>query len=86
MSKSYFRKVAFGIGPDEKMPKDAVSWAKDQVDTVPDLTWQGEIPTGKDLLTRYSNGFIRIEKFCGKTQEGPQGLSKSKRPTPPRGW
>ena len=62
MSKSYFRKVAFGIGPDEKMPKDAVSWAKDQVDTVPDLTWQGEIPTGKDLLTRYSKWVYQDRK------------------------
>ena len=37
--KNFFRKVAFGIGPNEVVPSDPLKWALDQLDEVPDLSW-----------------------------------------------
>ena len=39
--KNFFRKVAFGIGPKEKVPSDPLKWALNQVNEIPDLSWQG---------------------------------------------
>ena len=41
--KNFFRKVAFGIGPNEQVPADPLTWALDQVNDVPDLSWKGKI-------------------------------------------
>ena len=40
--KNFFRKVAFGIGPNDKIPSDPLQWAKDQMDEIPNLAWQGD--------------------------------------------
>ena len=52
--RNFFRKVGFGIGPDEKIPSDPLKWALDQLDEVPPFVWQGNIPTEKD----YKRGFF----------------------------
>ena len=31
--KNFFRKVAFGLKPDEKTPSDPLTWAQKQVET-----------------------------------------------------
>ena len=41
--KNFFRKVAFGIGPDENVPSDPLKWALAQLNDVPDLAWKGKI-------------------------------------------
>ena len=33
--RDFFRKVGFGIGPDEKIPGDPLKWALGQLDEVP---------------------------------------------------
>ena len=48
--KNFFRKVAFGIGPNEEVPSDPLAWALNQLDDVPDLTWKGKIPSGKEMI------------------------------------
>ena len=35
--KNFFRKVAYGIGPNEDIPSDPLKWALDQVNDVPEL-------------------------------------------------
>src|SRR6056300_277416 len=40
--KSFFRKVAFGLKPDEKIPSDPLVWAQKQVETVPEFNWKGK--------------------------------------------
>ncbi|MEC8672229.1 MAG: DUF1800 family protein [Pseudomonadota bacterium] len=50
MKRDFFRKMGFGLGPDDKVPADPVAWAESQVEAVPDLSWPGEIPTAKQLL------------------------------------
>lgn len=50
MKHDFFRKMGFGLGPDDDVPSDPVAWAEAQIETVPDLTWPGEIPTAQQLL------------------------------------
>ena len=33
MKKDFFRKVAFGLSPNEKINEDPLNWAKQQFDT-----------------------------------------------------
>ena len=48
--KDFIRKVSFGIGPDEKVPTDALNWAKNQLNSVPKFKWDGKkIYTEKEL-------------------------------------
>ena len=51
--KNFFRKVAYGIGPNEDIPSDPLKWALDQVNDVPELSWQGKIYTEKELRGHY---------------------------------
>ena len=41
VNKSFFRKVAFGINPNEEVPANPLSWAQGQVHNTPPLTWEG---------------------------------------------
>ena len=41
--KNYFRKVAFGISPNEEVPSDPLNWALNQLDDIPKLSWTGKI-------------------------------------------
>ena len=47
MKKNFFRKVGFGISPDQMVPKDPVSWAQNQVDKVPPLIWDNKLRSGE---------------------------------------
>ena len=40
--RNFFRKVGYGIGPNEQVPTDPLKWALDQVNNVPDLSWEGK--------------------------------------------
>ena len=40
--KNFFRKVAFGLKPDEKAPSDPLVWAQKQVETIPEYNWKGK--------------------------------------------
>ena len=40
--KNFFRKVAFGLKPEEKTPSDPLTWAQKQVETTPELNWTGK--------------------------------------------
>jgi len=51
--KNFFRKVAFGIGINDQVPSDPLSWALKQVDEVLELSWKGKIFTEKELRGHY---------------------------------
>ena len=40
--KNFFRKVAFGLKPEEKAPSEPLTWAQKQVETIPELNWKGK--------------------------------------------
>ena len=39
MSKSFYRKVGFGLSLKDKVPSDPLIWAINQLDRVPSLSW-----------------------------------------------
>ena len=51
--KNFYRKVAFGLGPDEKVPSDPLEWAKSQLNEIPEFSWKGKILTEKELRNYY---------------------------------
>ena len=53
MSLNFFRRVAFGLSPTDKMPDDPLPWALNQLNNVPDLLWPGSIPAEKELRKKY---------------------------------
>ena len=52
--KNFFRKVAFGISPNEEVPSDPLNWALNQMDDIPDLSWKGRIHSEKLMREKYS--------------------------------
>ena len=68
--KDLIRKVSFGIGPDEKVPTDALNWAKNQLNSVPKFKWDGKkIYTEKELRefqNRYSLPKLFRRSFATK--------------------
>ena len=55
MKRDFFRKVGFGIAPGESVPDDPLAWAQAQMDTVPDLSWKGDIPSSEALMDHYAH-------------------------------
>ena len=43
MKNSFFRKIAFGLHPDNDVPNDPQGWAIKQVSKIPDYTWKGHV-------------------------------------------
>ena len=72
--KNFFRKVAFGIKANQKIPADPLKWATDQVQDVPNLTWKGKIYTEKELRSHYRDWVygdrkqLRVKYKNDKTQ------------------
>ena len=52
--KNFFRKVAFGIGPNENIPSDPLKWALGQLNEIPIISWKGKrVLTEKELRKHY---------------------------------
>ncbi len=66
MKWDFFRKVGFGIAPGESVPTDPLAWAQAQMDTVPDLSWKGDIPTGEALMDHYAHWVYTDRKVLRK--------------------
>jgi len=61
--RNFFRKVAFGIGPNEDIPSDPLTWATSQItDKIPDLSWKGKIYTEKELRKKHYKEFIYTQR------------------------
>ena len=67
MKKDFFRKMGFGLGPDETLPEDPVAWADAQVETVPPLVWDGDIPTAAHLLDERAKFVYTDRRVIRKT-------------------
>ena len=52
--KNFFRKVAFGLKPEEKAPSDPLTWAQKQVESIPDR---------KSTRQNSSHGYISYAVF-----------------------
>ena len=75
--KNFFRKVAFGIGPNEQAPSDPLKWALDQVNDVPDLSWKGKIYSEKELRKHYRDWVYGDRKVLRKKYKDNKTLYKT---------
>ena len=51
--KNFYRKVAFGLGPKDKVPSDPLEWATSQLNDIPEFSWKGKILPEKELRNFY---------------------------------
>ena len=51
--KNFFRKVAFGLKPDEKAPSDPLVWAQKQVEIIPEFNWKGKHIYSEKEMRKY---------------------------------
>ena len=75
--KNFFRKVAFGIGPNEQAPSDPLKWALDQVNDVPELSWKGKIYSEKELRKHYRDWVYGDRKVLRKKYKDNKTLYKT---------
>ncbi len=79
MTKRHFRKVAFGLGPNQDIPSDPVAWAQAQLDTVPDMTWPNPLLTGEEYLKIYGEFvYTRREILRPKFRKDRQAYEDAK--------
>ena len=65
--KNFFRKVAFGLGPDEKVPSDPLTWATSQItDKIPEFSFKGKIYSEKELRKHYREWVYNDRKILRK--------------------
>ena len=55
IKKNYFRKIAFGLGPNADVRSSPVDWARAQVNLVPSLAWDGPVFSEEFLLDKRAN-------------------------------
>ena len=74
--KNFFRKVAFGIGPNEEVPSDPLNWALNQVDEIPEFSWKGKILSEKELRGHYRDWVYGDRKVLRKKYKDNKNLYK----------
>ena len=65
--KNFYRKVAFGLKPDEKTPSDPLVWATSQItDKIPDFSFKGKIYSEEELRKHYREWVYQDRKVLRK--------------------
>ena len=81
--KNFFRKAAFGIGPNEKIPSDPLNWATSQItDKIPEFSWKGKyILSEKEMRKTYWREYRYKEDyvFRKKYKKDPEGFEKARK-------
>jgi len=75
--KNFFRKVSYGIGPNENIPSDPLKWALDQINDIPDLSWKGKIYSEKELRKHYRDWVYGDRKVLRKKYKDNKTLYKT---------
>ncbi len=75
--RNFFRKVAFGIGPNEEVPSDPLNWALNQVDEIPEFSWKGKILTEKELRGHYRDWVYGDREVLRKKYKDNKNLYKA---------
>ena len=66
MYNSFYRKVGFGIGINDKVPTNPLKRATDQLDEIPELLWTGWIPSEKEMRIKYGEWIYGDRKVLRK--------------------
>ena len=65
--KNFYRKVAFGLKPEEKTPSDPLLWATSQItDKIPDFSFKGKIYSEEELRKHYREWVYQDRKVLRK--------------------
>ena len=65
--KNFYRKVAFGMKPDEKIPSDPLVWATSQItDKIPEFSFKGKIYSEEELRKHYREYVYQDRKVLRK--------------------
>ena len=75
--KNFFRKVAFGISPNEEVPSDPLNWAQNQVNEIPDFSWKGKIYSEKELRKHYRDWVYGDREVLRKKYKDNKTLYKT---------
>ena len=75
--KNFFRKVAFGIGPNEQVPSDPLNWALNQLDDIPELSWKGKLYSENELRNHYKEWVYGDRKVLRKKYKDNKTLYKT---------
>ena len=79
IKKNYFRKVAFGLGPNVQVPEDPIAWAQKQVEVVPDLGWNGALLSENELLDKRAEYRRGEDEIRERFKNDRKGLKQAKR-------
>ena len=71
LGSRFYRKIGFGLRPDDDIPKDRLGWAVEQVSVIPPLIWPGKIYNVDEMLD------IRTS-FLSAEQKLEQGITDPK--------
>ena len=74
--KNFFRKVGFGLGPNDVSPNDPLQWALDQFNEIPKVTWTGKIYTEKEQRKHYRDWVYNDRKVLRKKYKNDKSLYK----------
>ena len=65
--RNFYRKVAFGLKPDEKIPSDPLNWATSQItDKIPEFSFKGKIYSEEELRKHYREWVYQDRKVLRK--------------------
>ena len=76
MTVSFFRKVGFGLGPQDNMPEDALKWAHSQLNEVPEFIWTGDIPNEKEIRLQHRERIYQDRKILRKKYKNDKNKYK----------
>jgi uncharacterized protein (DUF1800 family) len=74
--KNFIRKVGFGLGPKDIVPNDPLTWALNQFNEVPKISWTGKIYREKELRKHYRNWVFNDRKVLRKKYKDNKTLYK----------
>ena len=78
--KNFFRKISFGIGPEEKIPSDPLQWAQAQLYEIPEFSWKGKrVLTEKELRKHYKEYIYKDRKVLRKKYKNNKNLYKAEK-------
>lgn len=66
MFNSFYRKIGFGIGPNDNIPSNPIAWANKQVETVSEFSWKGWIPKENETREKYGEYVFQDRKVLRK--------------------
>ena len=66
MSKSFYRKVGFGLSLSDEVPHRPLDWAVKQVKRIPGHAWRGSLPSIEEMMNKYANWIYSDRKILRK--------------------